>query len=75
LSQARAHILLGNALAGLRDVPRALRQIEEAIALDPSFAPAWIALGALRLREGSGQSAAAAYERAIALDPGQSTRV
>jgi Tfp pilus assembly protein PilF len=65
----RAHILLGNALAGLRDMARALRQIEEAIALDPSFAPEWTALGAIRLRDGSSQSAAAAFERAVVHDP------
>ena len=33
-----AHILLGNALAGLNDTGRAVKQMEQAIALDPSFA-------------------------------------
>jgi Tfp pilus assembly protein PilF len=65
----RAHILLGNALAGLKEIPRALREIEDAIALDPSYAPAWTALGAVRLRNGSAREAAAAFQRAVVLDP------
>jgi tetratricopeptide (TPR) repeat protein len=66
---AGAHILLGDALAGLKDIPRALREIEEAIALDPSYAPAWTALGTLRLRDGSDKEAAEAFRRAVTLDP------
>ena len=50
---ASANILLGNALAGLNDTSRAVKQMEQAISLDPSYAPAWTALGAVQFLGGS----------------------
>ena len=35
----QANILLGNALAGLNQTDQAVKQIEQAISLDPSYAP------------------------------------
>jgi tetratricopeptide (TPR) repeat protein len=66
---AAAHTLLGNALAGLRHTPRAIKEIEQALALDPAYAPAWTALGAAQLRAGARKEAAAAFTRAVALAP------
>ncbi|MGH9142881.1 MAG: tetratricopeptide repeat protein [Vicinamibacterales bacterium] len=65
----RAHIVLGNALAGLKDLRRAIAQMEQAIALDPSNASAWSTLGILQGREGDADRARAALTRAVALDP------
>ena len=43
-----AHILLANALTGMRDVREAIRQLEEAIALNPHEAAGYAALGELQ---------------------------
>ena len=64
-----AHILLGNAMAGMSDTARAMKQIEEAIGLDPSYAPAWTSLGAMRFHGGQRAEAGEAFTRAIELAP------
>ncbi|HMF93801.1 MAG TPA: tetratricopeptide repeat protein [Vicinamibacterales bacterium] len=66
---AAAHTLLGQALAGLRRPEDAVREIEEALWLDPSYVPGWTALGAARLRDGDRAHAGEAFERATVLAP------
>ena len=66
---AAAHTLLGNALAGLQQSASAIGEIEQAIELDPAFAPAWTALGSAQLRSGARQQALDAFNRAVALAP------
>ena len=66
---ADAHILLGNALAGLDNPSRALNQIEQAIHLDPTYAPAWTTLGALQFHGGKREQARQAFQKAVDLDP------
>ena len=68
-THAPAHILLGNAMAGLNETAPALRQIEQAISLDPSYAPAWTALGAVNFIGGRREAAAEAFAKAVALAP------
>jgi tetratricopeptide (TPR) repeat protein len=64
-----AHILLGNAHAGLHEPRSALRQIEQAINLEPSYAPAWTALGAVKFVGGQREEAAVAFRKAVELAP------
>ncbi len=64
-----AHILLGNAHAGLNEPGSALRQIEQAITLEPSYAPAWTALGAVKFLGGQRGDAAPAFQKAVDLAP------
>jgi tetratricopeptide (TPR) repeat protein len=64
-----AQIVLGNALAGLRDLDGAVRQLEEAIRLDPSRSQSYGNLGMLRAQEGQLEEARAAFEKAVALAP------
>ena len=63
---------MGNALAGLKDTKRALQEIEQAIAIDPSSAPAWTARGAVQFVGGSREAAGEAFQKAgawlLALD-------
>ena len=70
---AAAHTLLGNALAGLQQSASAIGEIEQAIELDPAFAPAWTALGSAQLRSGARQQALEAFNRAVALARHRST--
>jgi tetratricopeptide (TPR) repeat protein len=64
-----AHILLGNARAGLNDTTQAMREIQEAIKIDPSYAPAWTALGAVTFIGGRKADAAPAFKKAVELAP------
>jgi tetratricopeptide (TPR) repeat protein len=67
-----AQLLLGNALGGLRDLDGALRQLEEAIKLDPASAAAYTGVGALRLAKGGPQAAEAAeaaFRKAVETNP------
>lgn len=64
-----ALLLHANATAGLKDVSGAIREIVEAIALDPTRATAHANLGALELLRGNQAEAEAAYVKAVALDP------
>ena len=64
-----AHILLGNARAGLNDTAQAIREIQEAIKLDPSYAPAWTALGAVTFIAGRKADAGPAFKKAVELAP------
>ena len=44
-------------MAGLNETASALRQIDQAISLDPSYAPAWTALGAVNFMGGRRKAA------------------
>ena len=64
-----AQIVLGNALAGLRDLDGAVGQIEEAIRLDPARSQSYGNLGLLRTQQGQLEQARAAFEKAVTLAP------
>jgi tetratricopeptide (TPR) repeat protein len=66
-----AHILLGNALAGLKNFEAAVAQIEEAIKLEPGRSASYTSLGAVELARGSQDLAERAFKTAVALDPNQ----
>jgi len=64
-----AQILLANAMVGLRDLEGGVREIEEAVALDPTHAATYTNLALLKLAQGQRQAAQSAFEKAVALDP------
>ena len=64
-----AQVLLGNALAGLKDVEGAIEEIQEAIELDPGHALGYVSLGALEHAAGRQADAEAAFRKAIDADP------
>ncbi len=64
-----AQILRANALAGLRDLERALVEIEQALALDPGRALTFTALGSVQSARGENAEAETAFRRAVELDP------
>ena len=67
---ARAHRLLGVALAARQDFSAAAAELGRATELDPTSAEAWNNLGAVRENLGDLAGAITAYERAVAIDPG-----
>jgi tetratricopeptide (TPR) repeat protein len=65
----QALLLRANAMAGLKDVPGAIQEIEDALAAQPPDARLYTSLGALKAMEGEEAEAGAAFERAVAVDP------
>jgi hypothetical protein len=65
----QAQILLGSALANLKDLDGAIAQMEQAITLDAGQSRTYAALGALQMVKGQAAEAEAALRKAIALDP------
>jgi len=63
------HLLLGTALALLRQRSEALQELSRAIELRPQFAPAHYTLGVALSGFGELEAARKAFERAIELDP------
>lgn len=63
---ARAWALKGN-------IEAAVAGYQRIVALDPTYAPAYLALGGLRLRQGSAQDALDHYAQALALQPDDPT--
>ncbi len=61
-------VLLGNALAGLKDFDSAIKEIEEAIQIDPSAA-ALTSLGGVQAARGNREDAEAAFRKAVQADP------
>jgi tetratricopeptide (TPR) repeat protein len=53
----------------MNETGRAVKQIEQAISLDPSYAPAWTALGAVQFLGGRRERAGEAFRKAVALSP------
>jgi Tfp pilus assembly protein PilF len=64
-----AQILLGHALAGLDRPAAAIRQMQEAIELEPEGGRAYAALGAVQLARGARDEAEAAFTEAVTRAP------
>ena len=64
-----AHVLLANALAGLKDIDAAVAQVEEAITLSPERGATYSQLGVLELSRGKAEAAERAFRKATELDP------
>jgi tetratricopeptide (TPR) repeat protein len=64
-----AQVLLGNALAGLRNIDQAIEEMEQAIRLDPTRGATYTNLGLLEISRGGAEAAEAAFKRSIALEP------
>jgi len=64
-----ALILRANAMAGLKDVSGAIRDIEEALKTDPTEGRIYSTLGTLRLIQGERPEAEAAFKKAIEVSP------
>jgi putative PEP-CTERM system TPR-repeat lipoprotein len=67
-SNAQAQLVLGSALVGLKDLDGAVREIEEAIKIEPGVV-AYSNLAFVRLAQGDRAKAKAAFEKAIEVDP------
>ena len=67
---AIAHFNLGLVLADHGETAAGISQAIEAISLAPAYARFYAVLGQMYLRSGDRQHARAAFERAMALDPG-----
>ncbi len=65
---AKAQILLGNALAGLKDFDTAVKQMEEAIKIEPNAA-GYASLGTIQATRGSQPDAEKAFRNAVAAEP------
>jgi putative PEP-CTERM system TPR-repeat lipoprotein len=65
----QAQVVRANALAGLKDLDGAIREINEAIELDPKQASTYANLGALELARGRQEDAETAFKKAVATDP------
>jgi tetratricopeptide (TPR) repeat protein len=68
-----AQVLRANAMAGLKDVDGAVKEIEDAIALDPKQAGTYANLGALQLLQGKREEAEVAFKKAVETDPNNLT--
>jgi tetratricopeptide (TPR) repeat protein len=64
-----AHVLRGNALAGLTSFDEALKAIEEAIRLNPSQGDTFTNLGLVQLARGHQEEAESAFKKAVELSP------
>jgi predicted TPR repeat methyltransferase len=60
---------LGRDLAARGDVSAAADLFGQALEAAPAFAPAWFALGEVRVKLGDNAGAAAAFRQALAIDP------
>ena len=65
----QAALLLGNALAGLKDFEGAVKELEEAAQLDPNGAAAYTSLGMVHLQQENKPEAEAAFRRAVEIAP------
>ena len=68
-SNLEALILLGNAVAGLGDLPSAVHVTERAVTSDPQRAGIQVNLGALQLARGNQEEAEKAFTTAVQLNP------
>ena len=64
-----ANLVLGSALVGLKDVDGAIRQVEDAIAIDPLDGQSQASLGVLSLAKGDLARAEAAFVEAVRVKP------
>ncbi len=65
---SRALILMGNALAGLKDFDGAIKQLEDAVKIEPSAA-GYATLASVQLSRGSQPDAESAFRRAVSAEP------
>lgn len=72
-SNIEAHILLGNALAGMKDFDAAVEQMQRAITTDPNPGLSYASLGNFELQRGNRPQAEAAFAKAVELDPSSAT--
>lgn len=68
-ANARAQVLLGYSLAGLRNLDAAIEELEKALILDSSKAAVYANIGDLQLAKGQVQAAEAAFKSAVAAAP------
>ena len=68
-TNVEAQLILGNSLAGLKDLDGAVKEIEGAIQLDPGRGLTYSNLAALRLAQGQKDQAKAAFQKAVEVDP------
>jgi len=64
-----AMVLVGNSLAGLKDLDGAIGEYQEAIALDPAKDTPYLNLGAVQIARGQTKDAEATFRKAIAAAP------
>ena len=64
-----AHVLRGNALGGLNDLEKALKEMEEALRLDPTRGATYTQVGLVESARGHQVEAEAAFKRAVELAP------
>ena len=62
-------ILMGNALAGLKDFEEAIAQLEQAVDLDPRRTLWYTNLGAVQMEKGDNQAAERVFKRAVEMLP------
>ena len=65
----RAHVLRGNALAGLKDLDNALQDMQQAITADSSDPVAYVGLGVVQRARGNLQQAEEAFRKAREVQP------
>src|SRR5687767_302466 len=65
----QALIIVGNAMAGLRDLDGAIAHVNEAIQLDPGRSQSYTNLGLLTAARGDAAQSKEAFERAVQVDP------
>src|SRR5688572_11976189 len=68
-NDVQAHILLANALAGLKDTEGAVASFEKAVELDPNRSGTYSELGAVQMVSGNREAAEKAFRKAIEIDP------
>ncbi len=64
-----AQVILGNALAGLKDLDAALKQLEDTTKLAPASAAAFASIGAIQIARGNQADAEAAFRKAVETNP------
>jgi Tfp pilus assembly protein PilF len=68
-NDVHAHVLLANALAGLKDAEGAVATFEKAVILDPNRSSTYSELGSVQLVSGNREAAAKAFRKAVEIDP------
>lgn len=72
-ASAMFHNNLGGEAIRDDDLTTAVHHLDIATRLDPGWAPGWVNLGVARFRLGDNDGAMAAYERALEVEPGNSS--
>jgi putative PEP-CTERM system TPR-repeat lipoprotein len=64
-----AMVLRATAMAEMKDVNGAVKEIEDALKVDPTASRTYVGLGSIRARGGQKEEAEAAFRQAVTLDP------